>query len=328
MCEVESVERELGFRRVDGGHLNAYRDRFQSAPVAVDVHRRDHRLARTYAARLEVGRNLLCHGVEPRAGRSPQPRQIRREDVAGHERRRGDLLPRYVVEGVIVDAVGELPEMEGALAPDVRRRVAADECARALELNPKYGWAALQLAHAAALLRDFPRATEAARRAIELQEAFLSGREGALIVGAHTRLGQIEALTGRHEEALEEFGREMEFLQKYGHALKERHFVEIEQRIGGSLLALGRKAAATEALETALDAFGRRLRMGADDPFTRYYAACASALLGRADEALAHLEKAMGRRPALTAARAAIEPDLAVLRGNPRFGKIFAQPAA
>ncbi|MFI5181661.1 MAG: protein kinase [Thermoanaerobaculia bacterium] len=205
---------------------------------------------------------------------------------------------------------------------------AADECARALELNPKYGWAALQLAHCAALLRDFPRATEAARRAIELQEAFLSGREGALIVGAHTRLGQIEALMGRHEEALEEFGREMEFLQKYGHALKERHFVEIEQRIGSSRLRLGRREEGAAALETALEAFGRRLRIGADDPFTRYYAACASALLGRADEALAHLEKAMAKRPAFTAARAAIEPDLEILRGDPRFGKIVAPPAA
>ena len=52
--------------------------------------------------------------------------------------------------------------------------------------------------------------------------------------------------------------------------------MEIQERIGSSRLRLGQSEAAEEALKTALDAFGRRLRMGADDPFTRYYAACAS----------------------------------------------------
>jgi tetratricopeptide (TPR) repeat protein/predicted Ser/Thr protein kinase len=203
---------------------------------------------------------------------------------------------------------------------------AAAQFERALELNPSYGWAALQLAHCGALLRDFPRAERAARRAIELQEAFLSGREGALIVGGHTRLGQIAALQGRHEEALEEFDRELAFLQHYGHALKERHVVEIQERIGSSRLRLGLTEAATDALRTALDAFGRRLRMGADDPFTRYYAACACALLGQPDEALAHLAKAAASRPAFTAARAVIEPDLEVLRENPRFRELLVRP--
>ncbi len=204
---------------------------------------------------------------------------------------------------------------------------AADEFGRALELNPRYGWAALQLAHAAALLRDFPRATKAAHCAIELQDAFLSGREGALIVGGHTRLGQIAALEGRHEEALAEFDRELDFLQRYGHALKERHFVEIEERIGSSLVKSGRGREGMAALESSLAAFARRLGMGADDPFTRYYAACAAALLGQPDEALAHLEKAAAKRPAFTAARAAIEPDLASLADDARFRAITA-PAA
>ena len=205
---------------------------------------------------------------------------------------------------------------------------AVAEYERALELNPRYGWAALQLAHCAALLRDFPRAERAARRAIELQEAFLSGREGALIVGGYTRLGQIAALKGRHEEALAELNRELEFLHQYGHALKERHFVEIQQRIGASQLSLGRSEEGVIALETALEAFGRRLRMGADDPFTRYYAGCASALLGRVDEALAHLVKAATSRPAFTAARAAIEADLESLRDDPRFRELVAGRAA
>ena len=205
---------------------------------------------------------------------------------------------------------------------------AAAQFERALELNPKYGWAALQLAHCAALLRDFPRAERAARRAMELQEAFLSGREGALIVGGHTRLGQVAALQGRHEEALAHFDRELEFLQHYGHALKERHYVEIQQRIGSSRLRLGRREEGAAALEDSLRAVDRRLRMGADDPFTRYYAACASALLGRTDEALAHLEKALAKRPAFTAARAAIEPDFERLAGDPRFRELVGRSAA
>jgi tetratricopeptide (TPR) repeat protein/predicted Ser/Thr protein kinase len=205
---------------------------------------------------------------------------------------------------------------------------AAAEYERALEIYPRYGWAALQLAHCAALLRDFPRASSAAQRAVELQEAFLSGREGALIVGGYTRLGQIAALEGRHEEALTEFDRELAFVQLYGHALKERHFVEVQQRIGASRLRLGRTAEAAEALETALEAFGRRLRMAADDPFTRYYAACACALLGRTDEAFAHLAKAAAGRPAFTAARAAIEPDLDALYGDPRFRELIARSAS
>jgi hypothetical protein len=59
--------------------------------------------------------------------------------------------------------------------------------------------------------------------------------------------------------------------------------------------------------------------MGSDDPFTRYYDACAHALLGQPDAALESLEKAAALCPAYTAARARLEPDLAGLQGNPRF---------
>ena len=263
---------------------------------------RNPRLTR---ARRELGINLIDSGrVEEGVAEVRKALELDPEDAGAHH----SLGRAYFV------GLGRFAE-------------AAARFDRALELNPRYGWAALQLAHCSALLREFPRAERAARRAIELQESFLSGREGALIVGGHTRSGQIAALQGRHEEALAEFDRELAFLQHYGHALKERHFVEIEERTGSSLLALGRKAEGTASLERALAAFGRRLRMGADDPFTRYYAACAAALLGRTEDALDHLGKAVASRPAFTAARAAIEPDLASLASDPRFRDLLVRPA-
>ena len=61
------------------------------------------------------------------------------------------------------------------------------------------------------------------------------------------------------------------------------------------------------------------MRTGADDPVSPYYAACAYALRGEGDKALACLERTAARRKRLTAARAAIEPALEPLRDEPRF---------
>jgi serine/threonine protein kinase/tetratricopeptide (TPR) repeat protein len=196
---------------------------------------------------------------------------------------------------------------------------AADQYEKALTLNPQAGWSALQLAHAAALAGDLTRAEAAAWRAVVLQEEFLSGREGQLIVGAYVRLGQAMALQGRYEEALHQFGRELEFLQRVDHALRSRIFIELHQRIGEARLRLGDAAGSRSALNLALEAFERRLRTGADDPFTRYYAACAYALRGDTDKALCSLERAAKARPRLTLARARVEPALESLRAHPRF---------
>jgi tetratricopeptide (TPR) repeat protein len=201
---------------------------------------------------------------------------------------------------------------------------------RALVLNPRAGWTALQLAHCATLLRDFPRAESAARRAIELQEAFLSGRAGLVIVGAHMRLGHALALQGRHREALSEYAAEMEFLRSVDHALRGRTVIELQQRIGEAHLRLGERAEARAALDLAVEAYDRRMRTGADDAMSPYYGACAHALRGDAAEALACLERAARGRPRLTAARAAIEPALEPLQNDPRFRAILAaaRPAA
>jgi len=209
-----------------------------------------------------------------------------------------------------------------------RFREAADGFEHALDLNPRGGWYALQLAHCAALLRDFPRAERAARQAVVLQEAGLSGREGMMIVGAHTRLGQIAALQERWEDALLEFDRERAFLRSADHALKDRAMIELHARTGGVLRRLGRDAEAEEQLRLAVDAFEERLRVGADEPFTRYYVACALALLGEKERALDSLERAAATRREFTVERARIEPDLESLRGEPRFTRLAGEATA
>jgi tetratricopeptide (TPR) repeat protein len=212
------------------------------------------------------------------------------------------------------------------LRGDFARAVAAYE--RALVLNPRAGWSALQLAHCATLLRDFPKAEAAARRAIELQQAFLSGRAGLLIVGAHMRLGHALALQGRSRDALAEYAAEMEFLRTVDHALRARIVIELNQRIGEAHLRLGEAAEARAALDLSIEAYDRRMRTGADDAMSPYYAAGAHALRGEKERALACLERASAGRPRLTAGRAAIEPAFASLRAEPRFQAVVAAASA
>ena len=193
---------------------------------------------------------------------------------------------------------------------------------KALALNPQAGWAAQQLAHCKALTGDFARGEEAARRAIVLQEEFLSGKEGILIVGAYMRLGHLAALQGHDAFAKEQFEKELDFLNRVDHALKARTTIELHMRLGAALLRMGELALGRAALETATAAFERRLRMGTDDAFTRYYAACAYALHGDVEAALDCLEKTARMRRVYTVARARIEPHFASLRGEARFREL------
>jgi len=194
---------------------------------------------------------------------------------------------------------------------------------RALERNAKAGWYALQLAHCAALARDFSRGEQAAARAVELQEAFLSGREGLFIAGSYLRAGHLAALQGRFREALDDFEREIDFLTRTEHTLRHRILVELNARLGSAYLQLGEPRKAQAAFNVALESFDRRVRLGADDPFTRYYAAAVHALRGEAEPALAFLERAMTELGAFTAARARIEPEFDRLRGDPRFERLI-----
>ena len=204
-----------------------------------------------------------------------------------------------------------------------RFREAAEWFDRALERNPNAGWYSLQLAHCAALLREFERGERAAARAVEAQESFLSGRPGLFIAGGYMRAGHLAALQGQDEKAIEYFQREIDFLVRTEHPLRHRILVELDARLGAAYQRRGDAPRAGALFETALESFDRRVRLGADDPFTRYYAAAVHALRGDVEPALAFLERAAAERPAFTAARAAIEPEFERLRGDARFERML-----
>ena len=200
---------------------------------------------------------------------------------------------------------------------------AAAEYETALRLNPQAGWSALQLAHCAALRRDFARGEAAARVAAALQEKLQSGRDGVVIVGSYMRLGHLAALQGRHQEALEHLERERRFLQQVDHALRNRTTIELHQRIGSAHLHLGQAEEARAAFAHALTLFEERIRLGADDPFTRFYVAGIHALRGEPEHALSSLARAVRMRRRFTVARARIEPEFASLRGEARFQELL-----
>jgi non-specific serine/threonine protein kinase len=198
-------------------------------------------------------------------------------------------------------------------------REAAAYMEEALAINPMSGWSALQLAHCAAYLGEYARGEAAAKRAVALQEEFLSGHERVLVIGAYMRLGHLAGLQGRYEEALRRFQEELAFLQRVDHALRGRIQVELHLRLGGAHLRLGHQEESAAALAVARENFERRVKLGADDPFTRYYAACVYALRGDRDLALESLQRAARERKAFTIERAKVEPDLESLRDDPRF---------
>jgi len=196
---------------------------------------------------------------------------------------------------------------------------AAAEYETVLRLNPQAGWSALQLSHCAALRRDFARGEAAARLAVVLQEKMQSGRDGVVIVGSYMRLGHLAALQGRHREALEHLERERRFLESGDHALRSRTTIELHQRIGSAHLHLGEHEEARAAFQIALSLFEERLRLGADDPYTRFYVAGIHALRGEPEQALSSLGRAVRGRRRFNVARARIEPEFASLREDPRF---------
>lgn len=199
---------------------------------------------------------------------------------------------------------------------------------RAIQLNPDAGYSYLQLALLLTWERQYDRAEEVCRRAIDLQEQFISGNMGLQIVGAHSRLGYVHYLRGRYAEAHAEHERELVFIGSSDHALRDRTLIELNVKIGATHHRQGHAAEAERHFARALKTFDARVGTGADDPFTRHYIAGLHALRGDTPRALDSLERAAARLPALTAARARRDVDLESLRDEPRFLAIVGQDSS
>jgi tetratricopeptide (TPR) repeat protein len=190
---------------------------------------------------------------------------------------------------------------------------------RAIALNPEAGYSYLQLSLLLAWEGQLDRAEEISRRAVDLQEQYISGNLGLQIVGAHARLGYVHYLREHYDEALREYEREMAFIGAGDHALRDRTLLELNVKIGAVYLRQGRRDDAERHFGRALKSFDARVANGADDPFTRYYVANLHALRGDTDRALDSLERVAEKLPALTRSRARVDVDLASLRNEPRF---------
>ena len=201
---------------------------------------------------------------------------------------------------------------------------AIPEFEKAIELNPEAGYSYLQLSMLLAWEGEYDRALEVTRRAVELQEQYISGNAGLQIVGAHSRLGYVHYLRGEYDEALRAYERELSFIGSSDHALRERTQIELNVKIGAAYHRQGRLDDAKRHFDRAFKAFDARVARGADDPFTRYYVANLLALRGDADRAIDSLKQAAKHYPALTAARARRDPDLASLHGRPDFEELIA----
>ena len=84
--------------------------------------------------------------------------------------------------------------------------------------------------------------------AVDLQQKAMSGSQGLIVVGAHTRLGYVHYLRGHYDEAIHEYRRELTFLTHSDHALRDRSIIEVNQKLAA---AYARQGAAFEAREFA-----------------------------------------------------------------------------
>jgi eukaryotic-like serine/threonine-protein kinase len=196
---------------------------------------------------------------------------------------------------------------------------------KAIELNPDAGYSYLQLGLLLAWEGQYARAEEVCRRAVELQDQYISGNAGLQVVGANARLGYVFYLQDRFDDALREYDRGLAFVGSSDHALKERTAIEINMKMGAAYHRLGRPADAARHFDRAVKMHDALTARGADDPFTRYYIAGLHALRGEPDQAFDSLQRAAARNPELTAARLRRDRDFESLRGDPRFSQLTAR---
>jgi len=201
------------------------------------------------------------------------------------------------------------------------------ELEHAVSINPQAGYSYLQLVFLHTLVGNYSRAEAAAKPAIELQEKFISGKEGLQVVGAHTRLGYCYYRQGRYDEAIAEYERELEFLKTSDHALRDRSLTELEQKLGAAYQRKGMTEEAEQHFKSALKRYEHRIGKGGDDPFTKYYIACLYSLKGDADHALKYLKESLGPLKEINTLRAKSDPDFENLREDSRFREMIGSPA-
>jgi tetratricopeptide (TPR) repeat protein/predicted Ser/Thr protein kinase len=199
---------------------------------------------------------------------------------------------------------------------------AIPEFEKAIELNPEAGYSYLQLALLLAWEGQYARAEDVSKRAVELQDQYISGNAGLQVVGANGRLGYVYYLQGRYDDALREYERGLAFVGSSDHALKDRTAIELNIKMGAAYHRQGRQAEAGRHFDRARKLFDNLVAKGADDPFTRYYVAGMYALTGDADRAFESLQRVANRLPALTGERVRRDPDLESLREDARFAAI------
>ena len=205
------------------------------------------------------------------------------------------------------------------------------EMERALAINPDLGYGYLQLGLLYALLGNYVKAERACRVAVDLQDRFLSGKEGLQIVGAHTRLGYVYYLQSRYSEAIKLYEQEVVALAASDHALKERSLIELHVKLAATYQRMDRATDANRHFTEAVTRFERRIARGADDPATKYYIATLYGLRGDAEKAVRYLRESIAELPALNRTRAGADPDFDPIRSNPAFAEALAaglHPAA
>jgi tetratricopeptide (TPR) repeat protein len=200
------------------------------------------------------------------------------------------------------------------------------ELERAIAINPDLGYAHLQLGLLYALQGRYVEAERSCNVAVDLQERFVSGKEGLRIVGAHTRLGYVHYLQGRPLEAIPLYEQEVAALNASDHALKERSLIELQVKLSAAHQGVGQTEEADQYFAAAVASFERRVARGADDPSTKYYIATLYGLRGDVEKAVRYLRESITAMPALNRARAAADPDFDPIRADPAFTDALAMP--
>ena len=205
------------------------------------------------------------------------------------------------------------------------------ELEQALSINPDLGYAHLQLGLLYALRGNYVKAERSCLVAVDLQERFLSGKEGLQIVGAYTRFGYVYYLQGRYREAIQSYERGLVALAASDHALKERNLIELHGKLAATYHRMDQAADADRHFTEAVARFGRRVGRGADDPATKYYIASLYGLRGETEKAVRYLRESLAELPALNRVRARSDPDFDPIRSDPAFTEALAtnlHPAA